>query len=451
MSTILGMDLTNTDDTVIPIAGSIYVKTPQALGTLLSELRVIGYTVENLRTSEKYGERRCDVATMEKNGHSLWFAHLENVQMGKCGSCNGLIKTAGIRAHGHTCELCGAVTYNSIIDGSTIRFSFICRDGEEQSMADVKLTAKRWDTAEGYLYCYPEVLDGLWLRGDRARQYLDAHKDKWEPVTEDGQQLIKMRYPNPWNYDVSAINPSEIHGHHWNHKIVKLWGGKEYPEHFGDFPLPESISIYESWHWPRHKVSPTLHSTILHACGQTDDKGWHYQDGTPWFRPGHWQNMSRYIRHFTELDADAFDRVWPGFRSDGPGGIDDLAAFCHGKPAVRNEPNIGNLLWGFGKMFREPLTEDESEAMAMAAKDPDVMADFVDLFKAGARATTDHIVSALERKIGSRKLSMSERRRYAESEGYRLIRKYRGCRERKHLVALICWNPATNDRLEIPV
>lgn len=385
MATILGMDLTNKDDTVIPIMRDLYVKTPEALQTLLSELRSIGFQIDNLREDEHRKKNRVSVEMMERNGWSLWFAKLPDIRRGKCGSCNGLISNLGIQSHGHTCELCGAVTYYQIIDGTDIRFSFIDREGVGHGMADIRMKAQRWDTEAGYLYFHPQVEGGLWLKDERAQKYFDTWfeklpRDVIDMVEENGQQLCKVRYPHPWKYEVSAINPSDIRGHYSNYEIVKLWQGTEYAEFFGDqeFPLPETISIYEAWHYPKHKRSPTIHRTILRSCGQDDDKGWHHKDGSPWFTKGHWENMSRFIRHFTELDADAFDRVWPDFRSSGPGGIDDLAAFCHGKALVRDEPNIGNLLYGFGKaMSGEALTYGDLDAMTRAAGDRSIATTFV--------------------------------------------------------------------------
>src|SRR5690606_40187283 len=55
---------------------------------------------------------------------------------GKCNSCESLIDTTGIRSHGHTCEVCGEVTYLEMIEGSTIRFSF---HGEERTMLGPEL------------------------------------------------------------------------------------------------------------------------------------------------------------------------------------------------------------------------------------------------------------------------------------------------------------------------
>jgi len=313
-------------DGVIAISGDLYVKTPEALEVLLAELRTTGYQIDNLRESDlrKRLHADVDVEMMEKNGWSLWYAHLD-VRRGKCGSCNGLISVAGICCHGHQCELCGAVTYYKVIDGSMVRFSFVQRDGDEHGMADITMKAQRWDTEAGYLYLYPEIHDGLWLRDKQTKRYFEANRDKWEEVTEDGQRLIRVRYPEPWDYEVSAINPSEIHPHSWNHKIVLVWEGKEYDEYSRDFPLPKSISIYETWHWAPLERSPRLHERIIHAIGMVSDCGYYYQDGQPAFYDLHLENMRRFVEHFTELDLEEWDRVIPRTDRSGPGMIRAIA------------------------------------------------------------------------------------------------------------------------------
>jgi hypothetical protein len=381
MQNILGIDLDVEEDSIIEICGDLHVKSPLALETLLAALRTTGYSIKNLREDTS---RKVSVEVMEKNGWSLWFASLD-VTRGKCRSCSSIISVSGIRSHGHTCEKCGAVTYYDIIDGSIIRFSFIQRDDKAGFMADITMKAKRWDTETGQLYLYPEVMDGLWRSGDSARAYLEENRDKWSEVEEDGQKLVCVKYPLPWDYESSAINPSDISGHYHNHSIVKVWQEKEYAE-FAFFdkknamPVREMISIFETWHHPRLPRSPTLHTKILSAARQTSDKGWHYQDGRPWFQPANWKNMSKFVRHFTELDADEFDREWPHFRSDGPGGIEDLARFCHENPEVENRPNIGNLLVGISKISSgKQLTDGEARAANLAAADPETMGSFADV------------------------------------------------------------------------
>lgn len=235
---------------IIPIGDKLHVETQPALEILLKELKQIGYTIKDLRESNYRKDGYVSVETMEKNGWPLWEASLD-VRRGKCKSCNGFIELSCIQSHGHRCELCGAVTYYEIIDGSEIRFSFV-EKVESYSFFDISMKARRWDTETGYLYLYPEVADGLWLRGEAAEQYFKAKKDEWEEVEEDGRKFIKLRYIDPVNTDEApVIKISEIFGHYSNHEIVLVWEGKEYDEFSPDFPVPQSISIHETWHWPQ--------------------------------------------------------------------------------------------------------------------------------------------------------------------------------------------------------
>lgn len=369
-----GLNLTVVNDDIVEVISDLYVKTPEALKRLLKELYKAGYRIESLRKADYRKRDGVSVQQMEKNGWSLWYASLPNLRYGKCNSCGKYIRTTGIQSHGHTCEKCGAVTYLNIIDGTTIRFEFISEKYRGVMFApELQMKAKRWDTKEGYLYLYYEFLKGglSTVDGKRAQDYLDENKGRWELVEEDGQTLLKIKYSLVWKRDDAVIESMETFGHQWNHKIVKLFGGKEYDE-YGHLPVPENMSIYESWHWAPLPVTPTLHSRILSAAGQTDDQGWHYQDGRPWFTDGHWREMARFVRHFTQLDAGAFDRAWPRFRRDGPGGIMDIAHFCHEHPAIENRPNIGNALSMLGKAFSgQQLTQKEiDEGMRGAADDP---------------------------------------------------------------------------------
>lgn len=294
------MKLSNFGDTVILIAGRLYVKTEEAMQQLIAELETTGYEVKQ-----------------SEYGSNSWYASLRDIRAAKCGSCEELISTLGVQSHGHKCEKCGEVTFWKIIDGTVIRFSFIEReeDGRSLMMTDLKMTAKRWDTDAGYVYLYPQIEGGLWTSDDRAKAYFEANSNKWEEVEEDGEKLIKMRYTQPWDYKVCAINPSEISGPGGegitlrNFSIVKIWDGVEYSQWSRDFPLPDSISLYGTWHMEPLPASPTIHNDVLHAAGQVADKGYYHQDGRAHFVDGHWRNMSTFIRHFTELDADEFDKA----------------------------------------------------------------------------------------------------------------------------------------------
>lgn len=370
MPTILGLNLTSTNDSVVEIGGDLYVKTPEALETLLRELRDVGYQIDNLRESTDRLEHNMSVAEMEARGLSLWFAKLD-IRRGKCGSCGGIISIRGIRVHNHKCELCGAVTYQEIVDGSIVRFKF--RSATSSHRTTIRLLAHHWDAEEGYLYLYPgTLLGGFNLTGHDAAAYMDAHKELWENVTVDGLELIKVRYIRGLQNDgSSAIEPYNISGSVYNHRIVNVWDGKEYDEFFSNLPVRDMISIYEAWHWSPLPITRTLHERILSAAGQVSDKGYYYQDGRPAFDERHWRRMAAFVRHFTSLDADAFDRAWPRFRRDGPGGIDDLAAFCHPDAHVEDRPNIGNVLTAIGKRNAgRPLTNEELAAAVRGLQDP---------------------------------------------------------------------------------
>src|SRR3989344_7628012 len=191
---------------VVVIGRNPYVKTPEALEALLTELRTIGYKIDNLRKDDCRKEEGVSVEMMERDGWPLWYANLD-VRRGKCGSCHQYIDVTGIQSHGHKCERCGDVTYYKIIDGSTVEFSFVQHDENEFDMAGLAMKARRWDTETGYLYLYPDIIDGrLWKHGERAKQYFETNKGAWEEVTEDGQRLIRVRYRNSFYVEDSAIN-----------------------------------------------------------------------------------------------------------------------------------------------------------------------------------------------------------------------------------------------------
>lgn len=364
---------------VVEITGDLYVKTPEALETLLGKLREIGYQIDNHR-DEKYRQKNKNVSieTMQKKGMPLWFAKID-VYRGKCLSCNGLIDIWGIETHGHKCELCGEVTYYEIIDGSEVRFSFIQRDGKEHDWADITMKAKRWDTENGYLYFYNEPLTNRWLKTEEQfHQFLNENNDKWEYVEEEN--LIRVKYPQPWNSQISAINPAEISNSYRNHKIVKVWEGKEYGKYDQDFPLQESISIFEIWHWAPLKPSPKLHEKIIHAARMSTDCGKYYQNGSKEFGEVQIARMRKFVEHCTDLDLEKWDETIKDADKSGPGMIKAIAKFCHPQAEVENLPNLGNLLIGFNKMCNgQATTEGEDVAMQDALQDSEICKSFFEI------------------------------------------------------------------------
>ncbi len=359
------------DEDVVWVSHNLYVKTPQALETVLTKLAEIGYNVKDGRKDE-YSLERATPEQMEQNGWSLWFASLD-IRYAKCGSCSAYITALGCQVHGATCSECGAVIYRKFVDGSTMRFEFVSDDCGWFS-PELRLKVRRWDTDEGFLYFYTDFQEsGLsTVTGEKAENYMAQHTDKWELVNEDGLALFKIHYPlatSGWITKDSVINPRDTWGDEQNHRIVKLWEGKEYSE-YGRLPVPDMISIYESWHWAPLEPSPTLHERLFSAINQVSRKDYWYQDGRPAFSRTTYELMGVFVRHFTSLDADEWDRRSRNFRLDGPGGIDDVANFCHPNPEVVDEPNFGNTLVALGKAFGgEPLTAREHEAALIGAAD----------------------------------------------------------------------------------
>lgn len=382
----------DTED-IMWIGGNLYCLTPESLAVVLERLRTIGYNAEDMRdpetlTGKHRAERGVTVEMAEADPYCyLWYINLQDIRQGKCGSCNELISTLGIHSHGHTCEKCGAVTYRKFVDGTEVKFYF---RGVERPMfaPDLWMPAKRWDAEEGYLYLKCEFIEdhGLFaFTPEQAEEYLLANSDKWELVEEDGEKLVKVRYVDSFYVDPeSTISLMDYRGDERNFRIVKVWDGVEYSEHSPDFPLRESYHIFECWRWERLEPSPTLHKKVLHAIGNHDDKGWHYQDGRPWFRPESFRQMGLFVRYFTTLDADAWDEQSRRFRLDGPGGIDDVARFCHPDAEVEDRPNIGNFINGLTSFGSgRPMTEREARAMKRAVdEDPDTQ-DFVKGFVTG--------------------------------------------------------------------
>lgn len=361
------------NENVVSVMRDLYVKTPKALKALLADLRRQGYEIQDLRKAEHRKERGTTVQEMEQNGWSLWYASLPDMRRGKCKSCNSLIDTRGIQSHGHKCEVCGEVTYYDLIDGSTLTFVFN-NDGERGLMSpQLRLKVKRWDAENGLLYLYPEFLKGglSVVTDKKAEDYFYRHTDKWYYDLSGESKIVVIAYTLQWNRDTAAIEPYDSTDHYWNHSIVKVWDGKEYNE-YDHLPIPESMSIYEAWHWSPLPATPYLHEKILHAAGQVSDKGYYYQDGRQAFYSNQWAEMAKFVRHFTVLDSDKFDAAWPRFRTSGPGGIDDLARFCHDNPVVENKPNIGNTLVAMGKAIEgKPLAKNETEEAIRGAATPE--------------------------------------------------------------------------------
>ena len=226
------------------------IERPPSLQPVLSELSAMGYTIKNLREDDYRKKKGVTIEQMEQEGYSLWYASLQGIERGKCGSCRAYISVGGIRSHGHRCELCGAVTYLEMQDGSMIRFAF-----PEPGFPPPELVMEVswWDSEHADLYLYPEPQESReWgvLTGEQAVKHLMDHHACWEHAEIGRKALIKVKYadsPLTSGHRDDTIEVRGVTNHYWNHMIVRLWKGKEYRE-WDQLPVPEGISIYESWH-----------------------------------------------------------------------------------------------------------------------------------------------------------------------------------------------------------
>lgn len=361
---------------VVEIAGSLYAKSPEALKALLKALHAYGYEIKDC----SHDDRRPEREVQQKKGWSLWFASLgEKVlqRRGKCNNCGSHIDTRGIRSHKHQCEICGEYTYLEFTDGTIVRLKFL--SGEERRplfSPKLKMRVYDYDETGQDLFLYAEPEDGGFgdYRAEDAKQVLEQNQDKWRKyVTPDGQQIIVVHYNiyDPCIRPDDVIEMYDVWGHVQNHKIVKLFQGKEYDE-WDRLPVWESFSIYEAWHWMPLPPSPRLHEKIIGAAGMVADCGYYYQDGRQAFYEGHLRSMRLFVEHFTLLDLDGWDKMIARAPYSGPGMIRAVATFCHEHPEVTNAPNIGNVLVVLGKgISGERITEDELAAAADAMKDPE--------------------------------------------------------------------------------
>jgi hypothetical protein len=362
---------------VVDIIGcGLYVKTRWALPALSQQLKADGYEIKDCGKDKHHPAPGSHYASLRENVCD---------RKGKCGSCGSYISTLGIQMHKHKCEVCGAYTYVKYCDGAIVRFTFI---NNERNAFEPSLKMKVYDYDDSIkcLLLYPVPEDGNNFNDwgvDNAMKVLERNKDKFTHVERDGRDFLAIHY-NAYTVYVQpddVISMCDTQGHQWNHKIVKLYKGKEYSE-WDRLPIPESYMIYEAWRWAPLNASPTLHESILHAAGMVTDCGYYHQDGQREFYDLQLNRMRLFVQNFTTLDLAAWDRMIQRADKSGPGMIKAVARFCHSNPHIENKPNIGNLLTGVCKINSgERITEDEIAAIADATKDPQIMSDFAGLME----------------------------------------------------------------------
>ena len=107
----------------------------------------------------------------------------------------------------------------------------------------------------------------------------------------------------------------------------------------------ESCSIYETWHWAPLAPSARLHAKVMSAAGQVSRQDYYHQDGRPAFSSLVYGRFEKFIEHFTELDHEEFRNAVRRMRHDGPGFIEDFAAFCSGEEVPEIEvPSLDEVV-----------------------------------------------------------------------------------------------------------
>ncbi len=388
---------------------SLYPKSPEALAALLEELKETGYEVKDCSQDDSRPSRE----VQEKNGTYLWYASLRDdvcERKGKCGSCGSYIDVRGIQSHKHKCEVCGTYTYHEFVDGSTISFYFVEDASGERGFwsNDVKMKVFDYDEESGCLLLYPKPLDGRRLSGlksDTAQKVLDANSHQFHRIPArlskgmrkhirrlktQGRhaqaEAIKSRKENrrfgkslialPYEFHrVGVVNTTDTYGNKWNHKVVKLFQGKEYSDMFDRLPIPESYTIYEPWHWAPKVPSASLHEEIIHSAGMVSRCDYYYQDDRPAFYEVHLERMRLYVEHFTTINIDEWDNMISRAPKSGPGMIKAIASFCQGvepnSARVTNNPNAWGAIAVLADAFSgRGITEDGLATVADALKDP---------------------------------------------------------------------------------
>ncbi|GEM_PF-2161853 len=363
------------DGVIEVLRGNLYVKKQESLQPLLGHLREVGYTVRDTSSDESFGEKS-PREVQEKNGWYLWFGSLEDDVLqhkAECGSCGSIIERDGVRKHDHRCECCGAPTYLEFVNGGEVSFSFA--DDQNPGIKKPTMVVHSYDKENRKLrfYATPEDCKDRRERRMRNFDYTPAEIAKILPELlkrfpqtlqleeVDGVEVVSVPYNDDHRLQDHGINISRVEGQIHNYGDADFFRGRRMkPGLCGpELPCPDSVTIYEAWHWVPLKPGPDLYEKIIHAAGQVSRKDYYYQDGSPAFSKEVIDRMLRFVEHFTTLDARKIKHYLHTGLS-GPGLIDVLAKLTGHKEYIETEPNVGNALVMFGKVVSgESVNKEE--------------------------------------------------------------------------------------------
>lgn len=152
----------------------------------------------------------------------------------------------------------------------------------------------------------------------------------------------------------------------WRSARTKLQGRLQ-GTHFAD-----DIRIYKAYDWPLLTSSPAVHEVILRLCGVDPDTNW-YTLSTQ-IGSGTLAQIEKFLRNFTDLDADAFGKLSDqgAFRGPMAEAITKIGEFCHPAPLVTANPSVVHSLeviagWVDDPLYLMKLTEVLSLAEDLTA------------------------------------------------------------------------------------
>lgn len=370
------------------VPGDFYAKSPVALKDLRKHLQDVGYDVKDSSAGVVGLGERPPRKVQEQEGWALWFGKLSDKvfqRKAECGSCKSLIDILGVQTHGHKCQKCNQPTYLEWVNGGEISFSVV--DDTSPSFRRPNFVIHSYDKDKQSLNLYVDPADCSQRKDRRMRNFdltPEQSKDLVPELTKKFPQTFKLQkiggvkvltvnHKDDHYVHEHGINTSHIEGSVQNYRIVKLFGGKEFKE-WDSIPIPETVSLYEAWHWAPLKPSPGLYEKIMSAARQVSRKDYYYQDGRPAFVKKQLDWMLKFVEHFTTLDSNEVGKhITPDM--SGPGLIDALAKATGHENHIKTESNIFNGLILMDKINRNlhglatEITPEEAEVGAEAIAD----------------------------------------------------------------------------------
>lgn len=96
------------------------------------------------------------------------------------------------------------------------------------------------------------------------------------------------------------------------------------------FNKPETISIYEAWHWAPLDFSEDLYRDIIYAVGMTSNCRFYNNDEDEAFKEFHLERMRRFVENFTTLPISKWNEMIEKAPKSGPSMVRAIYSFVEG-------------------------------------------------------------------------------------------------------------------------